>query len=116
MFYAPWREDIRPPLALLQGLYAHLGVAGFWRSQRVVESDDDRIRYAETEFALWRLAGRDSAGRLLASGSLTDEGRRFVAQIATLFDAWLAEPVSDAAFSQAARRAEEHRARYAPTT
>jgi HEXXH motif-containing protein len=116
MFYAPWREDIRPPLALLQGLYAHLGVAGFWRSQRVVESDDDRIRYAETEFALWRLAGRDSAGRLLASGSLTDQGRRFVAQIATLFDAWLAEPVSDAAFSQAARRAEEHRARYAPTT
>jgi HEXXH motif-containing protein len=28
---APWRLDPRPVIGLLQGIYAYLGVTGFWR-------------------------------------------------------------------------------------
>jgi hypothetical protein len=31
--YAPWRDDPRPPAALLHGAYAHLSVAAFWREE-----------------------------------------------------------------------------------
>nr|BFE78762.1 hypothetical protein GCM10020093_013630 [Planobispora longispora] len=32
-YYAPWRPDPRPAYGLLQGVYAFLGVADFWRRQ-----------------------------------------------------------------------------------
>ena len=34
LYYAPWRDDPRPATALLQGSYAHFGVAGFWGRMR----------------------------------------------------------------------------------
>ena len=37
--YAPWRPEPRPVVGLLQGVYAHLGIARFWGAQWHVETE-----------------------------------------------------------------------------
>src|SRR5262249_42510923 len=49
LFYAPWRDDGRPAAGLLHGLYAHVGVAGFWRRQRRHEPPGEERFRAEVE-------------------------------------------------------------------
>jgi len=90
-FYAPWRDDPRPASGLLQGSYAYLGVAGFWRRQRVLDPAGD------VEFARWRQAAADGATTLLSSGQLTDAGMEFVRGMAATLAAWQEEPVPAAA-------------------
>jgi len=48
--YAPWRQDPRPAGGLLQGVYAHLGIARFWNAQRRVETDPDGLLRAQVMF------------------------------------------------------------------
>ncbi|WP_344035493.1 aKG-HExxH-type peptide beta-hydroxylase [Saccharothrix xinjiangensis] len=102
--YAPWRSDPRPPGALLQGAYAHLGVAAFWRRRGGAR--------AEVEFARWRAAAHGAVRALDGSGALTDVGDEFVAGMAEVLDAWSAERVSHRAEEEAARLNEEHRSRW----
>ncbi|TYB57221.1 HEXXH motif domain-containing protein [Nonomuraea sp. PA05] len=104
--YAPWRPDPRPLPGLLQGAYAFLGVAGFWRRQRAHEAD---LR-PHAEFARWREAAHLVTGTLLDSGRLTAPGERFAAAMRRTLAAWLAEPVPPAALESARREAEAHRA------
>lgn len=68
-WYAPWRGDPRPLGALLQGAYAHLGVAGFWRS-----SPSPR---AAEELVYWAQAVTVALGQLSSSAGLTPAGVRF---------------------------------------
>jgi HEXXH motif-containing protein len=98
LLYAPWRPDLRPPEALLQGAYAHLGVAAFWRRYRDFE--------AQVEFARWRVAVLEALDTLT---SLTPDGRAFVAHMRDVLDAWSDEPVSARAQAEALRRNAEHR-------
>lgn len=89
---APWRPDERPTGALLQGVYAHLGVVDFWRQRR------SRVgglagRAAQFEFALWRAQTRDAAGRLLRAGELTEAGQRFVSYLVQTLGSWQDDPV-----------------------
>ncbi|MEU7001669.1 HEXXH motif-containing putative peptide modification protein [Nonomuraea sp. NPDC046570] len=107
-FYAPWREDPRPAGALLQGAYAHLGVAGFWRAQRHVEADAG----AHVEFVRWRDASLESALALRSSGAVTALGRRFVAGMLHTLTGWLADPAPEDAAATARRAATRHRARW----
>ncbi|WP_449066679.1 HEXXH motif domain-containing protein, partial [Planomonospora algeriensis] len=79
--YAPWRPDPRPIPGLLQGAYAYLGVTGFWRRQRRLETGEAALE-AEAEFSQWRAAARLVAGTLLRSGRLTPPGEAFVAAMA----------------------------------
>lgn len=86
-FYAPWRDDPRPASALLQGTYAYLGVAAFWR--RMLRGDGAGTSVppidAEFEFRRWQSAAANSARTLLRSGQLTAAGEDFVtAMVATL--------------------------------
>jgi len=111
-FYAPWRPDPRPPSALLQGIYAHLGVAGFWRRQRLVERDSPE---AEVEFGRWRAASHDAAVALLGSGALTAVGTRFVAGILRVLEGWCSDTVPPAAMTAARRLARQHRERWCRT-
>lgn len=108
-WYAPWRDDPRPLGALLQGAYAHLGIAGFWRRQRLL-NQSEMPRCAHVEFARWRDGTRDVVSTLQASGTLTRLGARFVAGMAATLDAWRAEPVPAAAAQQARTAAQQHRA------
>jgi len=110
-YYAPWREDPRPITGLLHGVYAHLGVAGFWRRQRVHERGDIAMR-AHTEFARWRDASVLGARTLSASGRLTSEGELFVADMAGTLQKWCREQVPVAALDRARVTAEQHRERW----
>lgn len=112
-YYAPWREDPRPAIGLLQGAYAFLAVTGFWRRQRGVpaggESGD---LVADTEFALWRAAVAYVCRALLASQRLTPDGERFVQTMAQTLHRWREEQVPDKAQRLADEEGEQHRARW----
>ncbi|MFD7981895.1 HEXXH motif-containing putative peptide modification protein [Kitasatospora indigofera] len=75
-YHAPWRPDLRPAGALLQGAYAHLGVTDFWRGE-LAAGAPGRAR-AEREHRRWRGHTGAAATTLLASGELTRAGEEFV--------------------------------------
>ncbi|WP_430788435.1 aKG-HExxH-type peptide beta-hydroxylase [Actinoplanes sp. G11-F43] len=79
--HAPWRGDLRPVRSLLQGTYAHLGVAEFWRGRDV------------RQFAYWHGQTARAAATLAGSGELTADGERFVAGMRATLDGWAADPV-----------------------
>lgn len=108
LYDAPWRADPRPLAALLQGTYAHLGVAAFWRVQRTVE-EGDAGHTADVEFARWRAAAYEATGRLLASGRLTAVGELVVDGMRGVLRGFLREPVPPAALARATELAERHR-------
>src|ERR1700729_3055910 len=110
-FYAPWRDDPRPAAGLLQGAYAHLGVSGFWRRQRLKEDGAARIR-ADAAYARWRDATALATGRLSSSGSLTPHGVEVVRGMTRTLEAWLADPVPEQARTLARQEAEQHRRRW----
>ena len=109
--YAPWRGDPRPLEGLLQGTYAHLAVADFWRVRRTLLAGPER-EAAEARFARWRMHAVEAVGQLLKSGSLTPLGERLAEAMGRTLDPWLAEPVGRAALAAAHRDAQEHRARF----
>lgn len=109
-YYAPWRDDPRPAGGLLQGTYAHLGVARFWRRQRSVEVTPDSVAHAE--FARWRDAALLGCATLLGSGQLTEDGERFVRLMAATLRPWRDEPVPEPARRLAAEKNERHRTRW----
>ncbi|MGJ6965722.1 HEXXH motif domain-containing protein [Streptosporangium sp. G11] len=106
-YYAPWRDDPRPAYGLLQGSYAYLGVAEFWRRQHRFERDAEAFR-ARVELARWRRAAYAVTGTLLAGGGLNERGEEFVARMRKTLEECAAEPVEPAAESQALREAEQH--------
>lgn len=75
--YAPWRQDPRPADALLQGVYAHLGIARFWAVQRHAEQETDKIFRAEVLLDRWRRTIEPSIAAMLRADCLTPEGMRF---------------------------------------
>ncbi|MET8869380.1 HEXXH motif-containing putative peptide modification protein [Nonomuraea sp. NPDC004580] len=109
-YYAPWRDDPRPAAALLQGAYAHMGVAGFWRAERHVTADSE---VAHSEFARWRDAAHEACLTLLTSGTVTALGRRFVEGMLETLAAWRAERVPAEASALARRAATRHRLQWA---
>lgn len=92
--FAPWRADPRPVGALLQGVFAHLGVADFWRVRRrhLTGADADRADY---EFAYWREQTSRAAATLLDSAELTALGVRFVEELGATLSRWREEPVPE---------------------
>lgn len=99
--FAPWRADPRPAAALLQGVYAHVGVTDFWRRRRLATAGR-AMRLAEFEFAHWRSQTASAIGSLQRSGELTHMGVRFVSHLAQTLSSWQAELVPPAAEAAAA--------------
>ncbi|MBG0830311.1 HEXXH motif domain-containing protein [Planomonospora sp. ID67723] len=106
--YAPWRPDPRPVYGLLQGAYAFMGVADFWRCRRGMERGAAAFR-AQVEFARWREGAYLVTCTLLESESLTEAGVEFVTGMRRTLEAMLLEPVDLAAAGQAHREAGWHR-------
>lgn len=98
VYHAPWRADPRPVRALLQGVYAHAGVADFWRVRRTRSKDRER-HTADFEFAYWLAQTRLAARALIGSGELTPEGERFVHRLMATLDGWATVPVDTAVTS-----------------
>ncbi|RKS79844.1 HEXXH motif-containing protein [Actinomadura pelletieri DSM 43383] len=107
LYYAPWRNDPRPVYGLLQGTYAHLGVAAFWRRERGWTPGD---MHAHTEFERWRAAALWACDSLLRGDGLTPAGVDFVHGMAGTLRRWAREPVPAKAMRSASRKAARHRA------
>ncbi|QUX24936.1 MULTISPECIES: HEXXH motif domain-containing protein [Nocardiopsis] len=110
-YYAPWRPDPRPAAGLFQGVYAHLGVAGFWRRHRHTVTGAEQER-AHAQFAHWRRSTLDAARVLAGSGRLTPAGERFLPATTRTLLAWQDEPVPASAAEAADRAAREHLAHW----
>jgi len=109
-YYAPWRDDPRPLGGLLQGAYAHMGIAAFWQVERTKPHSADLLLRAHTEFVHWR-DGTEAAIRVLrSSGGLTAEGDLFTAEMANAMVAMCEEPVPVEAARRAEISARRHRA------
>lgn len=87
LFYAPWRDDPRPAAAFLQGIYAHLGVANFWRRQRHIDGSDECL-LSHQEYVRWRDAVAETTDTLRKSKELTELGRIFVGGIQRTLHSW----------------------------
>jgi len=110
-YYAPWRDDPRPLGGLLQGAYAFLGVADFWRVHRHAESATHRD-LASFEFARWREQTSRAVEELAESPELTNAGRRLIEGLRTTLRGWAGEEVPKELAEQARDSAIDHRARW----
>ncbi|MEV2241254.1 HEXXH motif-containing putative peptide modification protein [Micromonospora sp. NPDC049891] len=106
-YYAPWRDDPRPLGAALHGVYAFVAVTEFWRTRRTV-LPPGRTRLAEVEFARWRDRVARTCADIRAYGRLTAAGRRFVARLGEVIDAWRDEVVPVEAAALAREAADDH--------
>jgi len=111
LYYAPWRDDPRPASALMQGTYAHFGVAGFWRRQRRTEPPGNHLR-SEMKFVRAQHAALDAARMLADAGTLTASGKALTSGMLSRLESWRDEPVSAAAATAAAEIRSEHRLRW----
>ena len=106
--YAPWRQDPRPTDSMLQGVYAHLGIARFWAAQRHAETDRDDILRAQVHFARWRSMIDQAAQTLLRTDCLTPADMRFVELLRIQGLQLQAEPLPADAWEIAAQVALDH--------
>jgi HEXXH motif-containing protein len=106
--YAAWRPDPRPASGLLQGVYAHTGVARFWDAQRQVETEPDGILRAQVMYERWRRTIEPSTSTLLAAGCLTEDGSRFVEMLRDRERTLRPEPVPTEAMDIAGEVALDH--------
>ncbi|HZM80530.1 MAG TPA: FxsB family cyclophane-forming radical SAM/SPASM peptide maturase [Candidatus Limnocylindrales bacterium] len=81
----PWRDDPRPPEAVLQGTYAHLSVADLWRS-RWVNGQGDLA--ALERFHLYRKWTQTGVRVLRQCGVLTPAGGDLVDRIEATVNSW----------------------------
>lgn len=109
LYYAPWRPDPRPLASMLHGMYAHLGMARFWRRHRYAAGEPARVHRADVEFARLRSACWQVGKVVGARPELTRSGAIFVAGMIHEAGILQRERVPRAAQAEAERAAEEHR-------
>lgn len=78
-WYAPWRDDPRPLVGLLHGVYAFVSVVEFWRDQREHVTDESERRTANFVFACRRHQVRRAVDALRSTPDLTEVGSQLVA-------------------------------------
>ncbi len=74
LFLAPWRDDPRPPYALVHGAMAHLQVAEYLRMRREHITDPTRRLLIDIEYARWRKQVLHTSRVLRDSGYLNEDG------------------------------------------
>ncbi|WP_433246021.1 HEXXH motif domain-containing protein [Streptosporangium sp. CA-135522] len=110
-WYAPWRDDPRPLVGLLQGAYAHLAVADFWRTQRFLDQGEQALR-AHADYARWRQQTGEVVTTLLESGRLSPAGVEFVTGMAATLESWKGDDIPFDAMRRARAAALNHRAQW----
>ena len=90
-FYSPWRNEPRPAVGLLYGVYAWLAVASFWREEARAVPQDLLLAFesARSEGQL-----RVGSAMLAATGLLTDAGEAVVVAAESVVRSWRASPVA----------------------
>jgi HEXXH motif-containing protein len=92
-FYAPWRDDPRPAMGVLHGVYSFLGVTAFYRAHSAVVSGAP-ARVAQFEFEFHRIRTIQGVEGLLAKADLSELGRSFLDTVLRRLQSWAAEPLS----------------------
>jgi len=72
--YAPWREDSRPVHNLLQGAYAHAGIADFWRTWAASATDPGVRLRASVEYLRIRQEVEQTIQTIRQSDNLNENG------------------------------------------
>ena len=86
-YYAPWRDDPRPLTGLIQGLYAYVGITGFWRRRRERAHGDDR-RTADFEYAYASSQVDQAMTEALRSSRLTPWGEALLDRLRATIGSW----------------------------
>jgi HEXXH motif-containing protein len=105
-YYAPWRDDPRPIIGFLQGVYAFFGITAFWRRQREVVTGA-KVRLADFEYAYARFQTCESLEIIKACDALTDLGHEFVDGLVEQTKSW-SDDMLDVAAQDAARVITDH--------
>lgn len=90
-YFAPWRPDPRPFDGLLQGAYAHLGLADFFQ-RRALTADPVHRESAWAQHARYRAQVGATLPALVGASHLTVPGRRFVDAMAAAYEDMAAHP------------------------
>ncbi len=106
--HAPWRDDPRPLPGLLQGVYAFIGIARFFRRRREATTGGDAT-LATFEYAYTRAQTMEAMETVLSTTALTDTGRTFVEGLRHQVASWQGDPVDPAILRLAALAADSHR-------
>jgi HEXXH motif-containing protein len=109
--YAPWRDDPRPPHALLQGIYAHYGMGQFWRREYLTGAAAHRER-AAVAFGRMRAMTARGAQSLAGSARLSETGRKILAGIEDEISQWQGEPLPVSVDRYVADLLRQHEARW----
>ncbi|MDT3399385.1 HEXXH motif domain-containing protein, partial [Streptomyces sp. B1866] len=111
--HAPWRPDPRPLLGLLQGVYAFLGVTGFWQARReAAAAGTAAADTAAFEFALRRAQTAAGVRTLRAHADLTALGDAFLSGVERQLARWHARAVPDGPLRTALELVTDHRIVY----
>lgn len=110
LWYAPWRDDPRPLDGLLQGIYAFVGIARFWRAHR--EEADAQKAIAHFEFALWRTHVATALEQVHRHPRRTPLGAALLDTLRGHCAQWLKEPVPEEQLALARLCAADHVARW----
>jgi HEXXH motif-containing protein len=111
-YYVPWRPDPRPLAAVLQGMYAHLEVARFWRRRRGRAPDTAEAWHANVEFAKWLNSCALVADSVRGSPELTGCGAVFAEGMIEVLRTWRDDRIPAAAAARAAREIGEHKKKW----
>lgn len=108
LYYAPWRFDPRPLGGFLQGVFAFLGIADFWRRHRLTAPEAER-ELAAYEFAHACAQTHAALEVLRDAPGLTVDGRALVDGITERCAPWLDEEMPVEAARLARLAIDSHR-------
>jgi uncharacterized protein len=108
-YYAPWRLDPRPLASLVQGAYAHLEVARFWRRHRMVASDAAEAWHANVEYAKWRNSCVQVTESVRGHPGLTSCGSVLVDGMINVLRSWQNDSIPADAMAKADQEMSEHK-------
>ncbi len=106
--YAPWRDDPRPAMGLLHGIFSFLGVTAFYREHSAVAKGPP-ARDAQFEFAYRREQTAYAAWILLTQAKPSALGHRFLTTARDRLIDWAAEPLPDDVLAAAGMANLDHR-------
>jgi HEXXH motif-containing protein len=108
LYYAPWRYDPRPLGGFVQGVFAFLGIANFWRQHRWTAPEAERD-LAAFQYARARAQTNAALRVLRAAVGLTADGHALVEGITERCTPWLDDEVPFQAARLAGLAIDSHR-------